>query len=233
VNVLEPDLTAHSLVQVSTFAFLLKNLVRQTGLQKLSGGVHLNGTGMAFPWPVFRDAELATADVVEDLGLGLSLASAGRRPLFVSGAQVWSPPASLGGTKLQRTRWEGGFLATARRRGLPLIAASLARGDWRSAWLGIDLLIPPLALLACINVILFAAGGLTVFGGGSVTVLGLFAIAAFSACAAISLVWARFGRNYLSARALLSFPVYVVWKLPMYVLLAVRGSPRRWLRSGR
>ncbi|MCY7280603.1 MAG: glycosyltransferase family 2 protein, partial [Sphingomonas bacterium] len=49
VNLLRPDLAAAPFVQVSNFAFMLRNLIRQRGLQRLAGRVHLTGTGMAFP----------------------------------------------------------------------------------------------------------------------------------------------------------------------------------------
>jgi cellulose synthase/poly-beta-1,6-N-acetylglucosamine synthase-like glycosyltransferase len=233
VNLLRADLAAHPLVQVSTFAFLLKNLIRQRGLQRLSGGVHLNGTGMAFPWRAFRDAELATSDVVEDLGLGLALAAAGDRPLFLQNAQVWSSPSTLEGTERQRTRWEGGFLATALRSGIPLLMGSLSRANWGMAWLGISLLIPPLALLALINSAGIVLSAAFLISGGSSIPLVLLAFSLGVALVAIALGWQREGRGYMSPRAILSLPAYFVWKLPMYVLLALRGSPRIWLRSGR
>src|SRR4029078_13711834 len=54
INLLRPDRSASPLVQLSTFAFMLKNLVRQRGLQRLAGRVHLTGTGMAMPFDMFR-----------------------------------------------------------------------------------------------------------------------------------------------------------------------------------
>ena len=50
INLLAPDLAAPPMVQISNFAFLIKNLVRQRGLQRLAGRAHLTGTGMAMPW---------------------------------------------------------------------------------------------------------------------------------------------------------------------------------------
>ena len=49
------------MVQLSSFAFLVKNLVRQRGLQRIAGKVHLTGTGMALPWRLFDQADLARA----------------------------------------------------------------------------------------------------------------------------------------------------------------------------
>src|SRR5206468_6046350 len=112
VNLLAPDLSAGPLVQISSFAFMIKNLVRQRALQRLAGRGHLTGTGMALPWSIFEQANVGGANIVEDLALGLELAERSAPPTLVEQATVWSPAASAGGTLVQRRRWEGGFLAT-------------------------------------------------------------------------------------------------------------------------
>ena len=58
---------------------------------------------------VFDAAELGGSNIVEDLALGLHLARQAAPPLFVESANVWSPPATAGGTLVQRRRWEGGY----------------------------------------------------------------------------------------------------------------------------
>src|SRR5206468_10022091 len=49
INLLAPDLGGGPLVQISSCAFMIKNLVRQRALQRLAGRAHLTGTGMALP----------------------------------------------------------------------------------------------------------------------------------------------------------------------------------------
>ncbi|CAA9487585.1 MAG: Dolichol-phosphate mannosyltransferase in lipid-linked oligosaccharide synthesis cluster [uncultured Sphingomonadaceae bacterium] len=232
VNLLRPDLSADPMVQVSNFAFLIKNLVRQTGLARLAGRVHLTGTGMAFPWPLFASAPLATNDIVEDLGLGLDMSTAGRPPLFAPDAFVWSGASSAGGTLKQRARWEGGFIATSMRRSLPLMWDALRKADPRLFWSGLSLSIPPLTLLVLANL---AAGALAlalVLLGASP--LPLIVQAAVGALAAGSIVaaWRKVGRPYLSAAAAARLPLYLLWKLPLYLGL-LKGSPKTWLRAGR
>lgn len=107
INLLRPDQSAPPLVQISTFAFMLKNLVRQRGLQRLAGRVHLTGTGMAMPYSLFRASSGVRSSIVEDLALGLELADAGHAPMLVSGANVWSGGSTERGTLTQRRRWEG------------------------------------------------------------------------------------------------------------------------------
>ena len=70
-------------MQISNFAFMIKNLVRQRGLERLAGRVHLTGSGMAFPWSTFAEANLGGANIVEDLALGIKLAEGGGGPMLV------------------------------------------------------------------------------------------------------------------------------------------------------
>jgi hypothetical protein len=127
INLLRPDLSAEPMVQVSNFAFMLKNRIRQSGLSELADAVHLTGTGMAFPWALFRDAPLATDSIVEDLKLGIDFARQGRAPILARDATVWSSASTLSGTLTQRTRWEGGFLATSASVVVPLLIEGARR----------------------------------------------------------------------------------------------------------
>ena len=232
VSLLSPDLCAPPMVQVSNFAFAVKNRLRNGGLYRLTGRGLLTGTGMAFPWHLFRSASLATNNVVEDLALGLDLSARGRPPMFVPGAVVWSAASNTGGTLKQRTRWEGGFLSTSVRQSAPMIGRALRAGDPRSLWQGLSLLVPPLSLLAVAN-ILAATVALAIWPLlGSPVPLLIIAASGGVACVTIGMAWRRMGRPYLSVAAARTIPLYVLWKLPLY-LNVLKRSPRAWLRSGR
>jgi hypothetical protein len=47
------------------------------------------------------------------------------------------------------------------------------------------------------------------------------------------LAWLREGREFISLVVLIRLPLYVIWKIPMYLGLARRGAPSEWLRTGR
>ncbi|WP_308462171.1 glycosyltransferase family 2 protein [Sphingomonas citri] len=229
-NLLAPDLTAAPMVQVSNFAFVIKNLVRQGGLARLAGRANLTGTGMAFPWPIFRDAPLATSDIVEDLALGLDLARRGKLPCYVPEATVWSAASSAEGTLQQRQRWEGGFLATSLTRALPAMVAALRRGDARALWAGLSLAIPPLTLLLMLDLAALVVTGLLVLAGASPWPALLLAAALTAAAMALWMAWRRVGRPFLSAGAAARLPLYVLWKIPLYLKL-LGGRPTSWLRA--
>ena len=234
INLLLADRSASPLVQLSTFAFVLKNLIRQRGLQRLAGRVHLTGTGMAMPFAQFRASREVRSSIVEDLALGLDLAERGHPPQLVTDAFVWSGGSSESGTLIQRRRWEGGFLTTAARYGPRLVGRSLARGNARGLLAGLDLLVPPLALFALLNVVVLGvAAGLTAATGSDwwpVAVQGgLLVLAGLAVFAA----WLREGREFVSLGTLARTPLYVLWKVPLYLGLARRGAPGDWLRTGR
>jgi cellulose synthase/poly-beta-1,6-N-acetylglucosamine synthase-like glycosyltransferase len=233
VNLLAPDLTAGPLVQISSFAFMIKNLVRQRALQRLAGRAHLTGTGMALPWSIFEQANLGGANIVEDLALGLELAERSAPPMLVEEATVWSPAASAGGTLVQRRRWEGGFLATMLQTAPGALIRSIRQADARGFCAALDLCIPPLALLVMLNGAAFVLALLANFAGGAawpvIVQIAIGIVAAF----AVGLAWVREGRRFASAATLLRLPFYILWKLPMYVGLARRGAPKDWLRTGR
>lgn len=234
INLLWPDRASSPLVQISTFAFMLKNLVRQRGLQRLAGRVHLTGTGMAMPYPLFRASGDVRSSIVEDLALGLELSESGHRPKLVSDATVWSSGSTEKGTLTQRRRWEGGFLSAALRQGPRTIFGGLSRGKLGDVIAGLDLLVPPLALFGFLNVVIVALTGfltwqLNLGWWPVLTQLSLLALAVL----AIMLAWLREGREFISGGALARAPLYVLWKLPMYFRLARRGTPSEWLRTGR
>ncbi len=219
------------MTRISNFAFAMKNIVRQRGLMRVAGTCVLTGTGMAFPWGLFRDAPLATDDSVEDLAIGLALVRSGHRPLYADEARVTSAPASGKAVVAQRTRWEHGFIATATRRAPQMIAHGIMRAKWSSIWLGLHLMVPPLALAFVLAVIALAAvTGLGVLSGFTPS-LALSGVALLAG-AAVLLGWRAVGRRILPFSVLLRVPLYVLWKLPIYLKLA-RGADRRWTRTER
>jgi cellulose synthase/poly-beta-1,6-N-acetylglucosamine synthase-like glycosyltransferase len=234
VNLQVPAANASPAVQLSTFAFFIKNVVRQRALQRITGRVHLLGTGMALPWPVFDRIELATDHLVEDLKMGLELAAAGHRPLFTEDASVWSSAETEKNTLAQRSRWEGGFLQNALSTGPNMLLRSVGRGDARGTWAAIDVLIPPFALLLTLDVVaLLLAAAATWLADAARW--PLLVLAGDIALAGVGLVfaWMKGGSRFVSLGGLARAPLYLLWKLPLYLGFARRGAPKEWVRTGR
>ena len=233
-NLQIPSDHASPAVQLSTFAFFIKNVIRQRSLQRLAGRANLLGTGMAIPWPVFAGAELATSSVVEDLKLGQELAESGHASLFVEQATVWSNAETERNTLSQRNRWEGGFLKNALRVGPPLLGRSLLKRDGRGVWAAFNTMIPPFALLILLDMAaIVVAGAVTWLASSNYWPLLLLVGSLLASLAALGLALRAGGSRFVAASTLLRAPLYILWKLPMYLAFARGNTPKEWLRTGR
>lgn len=216
------------------FAVLVKNRVRPRGAARLGWPCQLTGSGMAFPWRLLQQAApLLGGNIVEDMLLGVTLTLEGSGPRFEPKARVRSRlPVSKEGAASQRRRWETGHLATIVAQVPRLLRAGLL-GDRSALGLGLDLAVPPLTLL-----VLLQAGALVVTGGVGLAAArwAPFVIAGVGGGAlgaGVLSAWARFGRDTLTARELLAVPRYMAGKIPMYVVTALRGEEKSWVRTAR
>ncbi|MES2290516.1 MAG: glycosyltransferase family 2 protein [Pseudomonadota bacterium] len=231
-NLLRADLGAKPMVQISNFAFLVKNLIRQRGAGRIGRVAVLGGTGMALPWDLFVEAPLASSDLVEDLSLGIYAVRAERAPRFVEAARVESAAAEGASALTQRTRWEHGFVSTASKRALPLLLEGIRTGSLTRFWMGCHLCVPPLAMLCGL------AGAGTVLLAGIAFLTGAYAPAVVLASLLVAVlvlilvVWLREGRPYLAGGALIRMPLYLLWKVPIYLKLFGRRESE-WKRTGR
>ena len=220
------------LVQISNFAMLVKNLVRQRGGNRLGAPALMMGSGMAFPWSRFAALDLATGNIVEDLAIGLELIEAGAPPAFEEAAQTWSVPSNVAGTETQRARWEGGFMATARSTALPLLGRGLVRLRWPEIWMGLHLMVPPLTLLLMVNVLVWIATSLLALAG-IVAPFQLSSALLAAMLASVLLAWLVAGRAMLEPRMLVRLPFYLFWKLALYARLVRKKEEQAWVRTER
>ena len=221
------------LKKIAEFAWLVKNKVRPLGWFRLDWPCQLMGTGMAFPWHTLRTARLATGHIVEDMKLGMDLALAGSPPLFCPHALVHSYfPTSNEGTQSQRTRWEHGHLSMITSTAPATLWAAVRRGSPSLFAFGLDLCVPPLALLVLLVCGLTGLGLLLALFGGPVAPLALGVLAGAALAAAILLSWWRHGRTVLSGKELALAAWYVVAKIPLYFRFLFHRQVT-WVRSKR
>ena len=219
-------------VQISNFAMLVKNLVRQRGGSRLGAPALMTGSGMAFPWARFAALDLATGNIVEDLAIGLELIEAGAPPAFEEAAHIWSVPSNVAGTETQRARWEGGFMATARSTAFPLFARGLKRMRWPEIWMGLHLMVPPLTLLLMANALAWVATGLLALAGVAAPFHLSSALLA-AMLASVLVAWMLAGREMLEPKMLARLPFYLFWKLALYARLAKSKEKQDWVRTER
>ncbi len=218
---------------ISTFAFLVKNRVRPSGLARLGGPCLLTGSGMAFPWSAISELPLASGHLSEDMWWSVLLTTKGRAPYFCGSAFVYGePPRRERALKSQRTRWERGHLTTL-LQGIPLLfRATLSGFKPEPLWLALELSVPPLALLVLLILLVLgvtAVGVLLGTGAAPLVIAWLdFALVFWGTLVA----WYKFGRMHLPARTLLAIPAYILWKIPLYLNTLLRTRVP-WARTGR
>ena len=219
---------------VSALAFMVKNLVRPRGLDRLGLPCLLTGTGMALPWSVISEVSLASGNIVEDMHLSLELAMAGHAPVFCSDAKVTGLlPQQKQAVKSQRTRWEHGHLQTLLTQVPRLLIASWSQQRFDLLAIALDLCVPPLSLLVMIWAV--AMGGTLVAGakmGFPLWTTVLLAIEGLLILSSILGAWAKFGRATLPVLTLLAVPFYLLWKIPLYFAFLVQPQTK-WIRTER
>jgi 1,2-diacylglycerol 3-beta-glucosyltransferase len=143
-------------------------------------------------------------------------------------------PQSLAVARTQSERWERGRLDAMRHHVPALVAHGLREQSWASIDGAIELLTPPFSILIALMLALF---GLSVLSGITwlivVALTGLVAQCLYVA-RGLMLASARYPHIY---RALLFVPVFVLWRLWLYVgVLARRGHEQtggQWTRTAR
>ncbi len=218
---------------VSAFAFRVKNLVRPKGLYNFGQPCLLTGSGMAFPWEMIRNAPLASGNIVEDMQLGFDLALAGHSPMLAPDVMIWGElPQQRAAATTQRTRWEHGHIQTLLSQCPRLLKGALTQGRLDLLTLALDLVVPPLALL----VFIWLAALSVMLAAGAILKLWIPAIILMVAggmlLVAVGSAWLKFGRNDIPLSKLLAVPLYIAWKIPLYLKFLVQRQTA-WVRTER
>ncbi|HYO08954.1 MAG TPA: glycosyltransferase family 2 protein [Tepidisphaeraceae bacterium] len=218
---------------ISTWAFMVKNLVRPIGLSRLGLPCQLTGTGMAFPRAALAKVSLASGNIVEDMQLGLDLALAGTAPRLCPDAHVTGRlPRDRAVALKQRQRWEHGHLRTLLVQAPRLAVLGLIRCRPAAVAMALDLLVPPLSLLLVLSMGTLAVAVAAIPFGAAWHPAAALAIGMTVLLATVLTAWAKFGRACLPARSLFAAAAYVAWKLPMYAMFLFRPE-KKWVRTER
>lgn len=231
--VMERPETSSAKNLISALAFTVKNLVRPAGLKEMNLPCLLTGTGMAFPWDVIVKAPLASGNIVEDMQLAVDLALAGYPATFCPEAKVTGVlPNQTAAATTQRTRWEHGHLQTLLTQVPRLLRGSFSQKRLDLAALALDLSVPPLSLLVMVWLAFMSLAIVITIAGGSWVPTLFFATDGLLILLAILTAWAKFGREEFPLTTLLAVPVYILWKIPVYLAFLVRRQTH-WIRTGR
>lgn len=219
--------------RIAEFAWSVKNWARPLGLHRLGLPCQLMGSGMAFPWAVISQVNLASGHIVEDMKLGVDLAKLKLAPRFCPEALITSQfPTSEEGIKTQRTRWEHGHIGMILKEGPLLILQGIKHANINMLALALDMCVPPLALLVLMILLLSAVSVVLCLLTSQLLPWGFAIMDLLLIALAVVLAWAKFGRSILAFSVLLMAPVYVLVKIPLYIKFIFKRQAE-WVRSKR
>jgi len=218
--------------RLAELLFLVRNVVRPLGLQRLGVPCLLTGAGMAFPWSLIRGAPLESGSVVEDLQLAIDLAADGTPPRFCAAARVTSMfPTGESAATAQQTRWLWGVvraIAQAPR----LVVAAVRHRQPSLIGLAAELAVPPVTIL-------FGLWAIALGATGAVGAIDhqwrpfVAAAGGLGACVlAIVVAWLRWARDRVPASVVLGAPLYALPALRAAVVALVRRR-QSWNRTER
>ncbi len=212
-------------------ALALFNGLRPRGREALGLSAGLRGNGMCFAAPVIERFGWDAFTLAEDAEFHLVLVGAGVRVAYAGEATVLADmPTSLRTSQSQNVRWERGRLQLLRTYGLPLLLDAVRRRDRVRLDAVAEGLVPPLAVLMGLGGLSFAL----------TAVLRLRAAWRLSALVLLGQVGYTFvglrlaGAKARAYLALLMAPIYISWKLWIYLIaaLGLRGKST-WVRTAR
>ena len=210
-----------------SIALGLVHVVRPLARERLRLSCGLRGNGMCFSRAALERVPHQAFSIVEDLEYGLRLGEAGIRVAYAGEAHVYGEMVSTGrAAASQRRRWEGGRFAMAKLHAARLVRDAFRLRDRVRLDLALDLLVPPLSLLA----VPVAAGLAAAMALASGAATAVFGACAFFLLAYVLRGWMMSGTGARGLLALLCAPAFVIWKL---AVLAVRSRSKEWVRTTR
>jgi len=215
---------------LSDAAFNIFCHLRMAGSVRLAGTAVLKGNGMAFKTELLKHYGWPCHSVVEDMEFTLQLLVDGITVSYNPDAVIRSEMVTSGKSATsQRNRWEGGRFMLVRKMTLPLLKLFATTGQTRYLYALAELATPPLSLL----VMLFSlatSGSLMLLDGK-----WLMLAASFWMILVFYVISGQIQRRaplstwlYLTAA-----PLYILWKIPIYIGMILKKKSTAWIRTTR
>ncbi len=212
-------------------ALAVLHYLRPQGRMVLGGSAGLKGNGMVFAAEVLRQHPWS-ASLTEDIEYHMRLILSGERVTFAPDAVVWAEmPGSLRDSHTQNVRWERGRMEMIRKYVPQLLQKSIEQRNFVLFDAAMEQLIPPFSILAGASVASFAGALLLIkksrlaFFAATALLLGqgVYLLTGLALVRAPKKVW----------QALLYAPVFVAWKIWLYVRVALGLDQQGWVRTKR
>ena len=227
-------------------ALAVLHYLRPAGRMVLGGSTGLKGNGMVFARDIMQQHEW-TASLTEDIELHMELILDGERAMFAPDAVVWAEmPDTLASAQTQNVRWERGRMEMIQNYVPNLLRQAWQRRSFLLFDAAIEQLIPPFSILAGSSVLAFLLA-LVVPGRrqrseqptpiikrtlqkrsvwmSAFILLGqvVYLVAGLRLAQAPKAVY----------RALLAAPLFMAWKIWLYMRVLLGLDRKGWIRTSR
>ena len=218
-------------------ALALAHVVKPLGRERLKLSDGLKGNGMCFAREVVVAVPWSGESITEDIEYTLRVCTMGYRVAFVPEACVWAQMPTTGAQAAsQRQRWEGGRYRLLFQVAPRLLSESVRTRNRPLCDRAIELIVPPFAEMFALPALL---GGLCALLARLCGWLSAGLLAEAWALILVLQAVYLFGGMWVArmpARVVLSLlfaPLYIVWKLGLYAIMAVGRSAVGWKRTER
>lgn len=214
---------------LSAAALAVFHHIRPAGRNAIGGSAGFKGNGLALTTELVKKYGWPAFSIVEDIEFSLILLLDDIPVHYNPAAEVYGEMATTGRqASSQRMRWEGGRLALLKQY-LPALAKAFLHTGKIAYLDGIfELMVPPLSLLVGAQLAVgITAACLCPWGAWWL----LACLATMSAYVASGLLLHR--EPPIVWLSLLTAPLFVAWKIPLYAIMAVKGPAKHWHRTQR
>lgn len=221
--------------ETTRIGFLLTNYVKPLGRKTLGLSMGLRGNGMCFSMQHLEKYPWQAWSLTEDLEYGLRLLLEGVGIHFAPEAYVWAQmPIHAKNAESQRQRWEMGRYEIMRNYVFEFFKATIQRRSLKYFDVFIDLVTPPFVNMILLVLTMIALNTfLLFFGFNQVNFLVLWSVLALLGLLQlfIGLYISKADKNLY--KSLFFIPLYVLWKVKVYVKTLFIGKNGTWVRTTR
>ena len=222
-------------VEATRIGFLLYNYVKPLGRKVLNLSMGLRGNGMCFSADLLREVPWEAWSLIEDVEYGLILLLKGEKIVFAPEATVLAQmPVEAKNAESQRSRWEMGRFSIIKSYTSKFLVKSITKGSASYFDVFLDLITPPFVNIMLMSSVILSLTVIFWFLG----IIPILHILLWGSLLIIGVAYFFLGLYVSGAeknlyKSLLRIPLYIFWKMKLYMNVLRKGKSNEWVRTKR
>lgn len=222
-------------VEATRIGFILYNYVKPLGRKVLGLSMGLRGNGMCFSVDVLKEIPWQAWSLTEDVEYGLVLLLNGVRIDFAPEAAVYAQmPIEASNAETQRSRWEIGRYQIIKSYAPKFIYKAFSDRSRAHIDVFIELITPPFVNMMLL-VTMLTGIGLLLWALALLPVLQVMMWVVLLTTGFVYLFVGLYvgGADKELYKSLLRLPLYIGWKIKVYMIAVKNGREVKWIRTER